>query len=135
MRFLKMAKIEKPFYAPFFIHRVVQLQKSKLPTLLQFVKVKQPYQPHVKDFNFSWKAPISLQLEIYWQENFVNCISIFMKLFKAQSFYVCVLCIFRISKKAELSKQKLRRNLILWHSNFRFIMVWMWPCVRHQFFI
>ena len=40
-------KSEKCFYAPFLIHMVVEFKKSKLPTLLHFVQVKVPYQPHV----------------------------------------------------------------------------------------
>ena len=40
-------KSEKYFYAPFLIHMVVEFKKSKLPTLLHFVQVKVPYQPHV----------------------------------------------------------------------------------------
>ena len=40
-------KSEKYFYAPFLIHMVVEFKKSKLPTLLHFVQVKRPYQPHV----------------------------------------------------------------------------------------
>ena len=40
-------KSEKSFYAPFLIHIVVEFQKNKLPTLLHFVQVKQPYQAHV----------------------------------------------------------------------------------------
>ena len=41
-------KSEKYFYAPFLIHMVVEFKKSKLPTLLHFVQVKVPYQPHVQ---------------------------------------------------------------------------------------
>ena len=40
-------KSEIIFYAPFLIHMVEEFQKSKLPTLLYFVQVKRPYQPHV----------------------------------------------------------------------------------------
>ena len=40
-------KSEKIFYAPFLIHMVVEFKESKLSTLLHFVQVKLPYQPHV----------------------------------------------------------------------------------------
>ena len=43
-------KSEKYSYAPFLIHMVVEYEKSKLPTLLHFVQVKVPYQPHVDLF-------------------------------------------------------------------------------------
>ena len=44
-------KSEKSFYAPFLNHMVVEFQKSRLPTLLHFVQVKQPHQPHVLNSN------------------------------------------------------------------------------------
>ena len=51
-------KSEKHFYAPFYIHMVVEFQKSKLPTMLHFLHVKLPYQPlpyqpHVASIIFS----------------------------------------------------------------------------------
>ena len=44
---------------------VVEFKKSKLPTLLHFVQVKVPYQPHVKSFKrFGLYSPNRSEIDL-----------------------------------------------------------------------